>query len=81
MATDQPLNLHANPTPVCPHCGYAMNPDDMSSAPTDSCQTNLFDIAPAEESTSTTCPACDGAYWVKGGYQPTYTTAFAEEEL
>lgn len=74
-------HTHQTPTPVCPHCGYTLDHDDMCDAPTGSCQQNLFDIAPAEETTATECPICDSEFWVKGGYRPHYTTAFAEEEL
>lgn len=80
MATHE-HETYKTPAPVCPHCGHAMTHDDMSAAPTGSCQQNLFDIAPAEEIVPTKCPLCDGGFWVQGGYRPHYTTAFAEEEL
>lgn len=68
------------PLPVCPHCGHAMDYDEMLyGEPT--CREDLFAIAPMEGTTSITCPACDLDYWVRGGYTPHYTTAPAEEML
>ncbi len=66
------------PTPTCPGCGYALDDDDMQSNFADG---DLFAIAPREERASVTCPQCNSAYWVQGGYEPTYTSAFTEEEL
>ncbi len=69
-------NPHNRATPTCPHCGHAQDTDDMLLSKTD-----LFALAPAEESACIVCPACDQEFWVKGGYTPHYTSAFSEEEL
>lgn len=63
-------------TPTCPHCGYAMDDDDMVDADDD-----LFAAAVDEQRLPATCPSCDAQYWLLGGYRPHYTTAFSEEEL
>lgn len=60
----------------CPHCDYRLTDDDMVDATVD-----LFALAPREDETDLKCPSCNLNFWVKGGYQPFYTTAFAEEEL
>ncbi len=68
------------PHPTCPHCGHEMDTDEMLyGAPT--CSEDLFSLAPEEGKTTIECPRCDKEYWVQGGYQPHYTSAFAEEEL
>lgn len=68
------------PTPVCPHCGHAMDTDEMLyGRPT--CEEDLFALAPNEGTAAIECPACDKHFWVQGGYTPHYTTAFSEEEL
>lgn len=66
------------PTPTCPGCGYALDYADMQS---DFADADLFAIAPREERASVTCPQCNITYWVQGRYTPTYTSAFAEEDL
>lgn len=63
-------------TPTCPHCGYAMDVDDMVDMAED-----VFAAAVEEQRLPVTCPSCDAQYWLKGGYSPHYTTAFSEEEL
>lgn len=45
------------------------------------CQTDLWELAPNEETADLKCPVCDLQFWVKGSYRPEYTTAFAEELL
>lgn len=66
--------------PTCPHCGHEMSVDEMNfGAPV--AVTDLWAIAPNEESTTIQCPVCDEMYWVQGGYKPEYTSAFSEEEL
>ena len=68
------------PTPTCPHCAHAMNVDEMIyGEPT--CEADLFALAPEEGRTDIKCPACDEFYWVKGGFKPHYTSAYAEEDL
>jgi len=42
---------------------------------------DLFALAPTEDRASIKCPVCNLEYWVQGGYQPHYTSAFAEELL
>lgn len=64
--------------PTCPACGYALDDHDMSS---DFGATDLWALPLAEEVASIECPQCDAAYWVKGGYTPRYSSAFAEEQL
>lgn len=66
------------PMPTCPGCGYALDHDDMSSGFGDD---DLYALAPDEGTTSVTCPQCDNSYWVRGGYKPTYTSSFDEDEL
>lgn len=68
------------PTPTCPHCGHAMDIEEMQYGPP-TCSEGLFVLAPNEDTAAITCPACDLEYWVKGGYQPHYTSALAEELL
>lgn len=63
-------------TPTCPHCGYAMDYDDMVDTADD-----VFEAAVSEQRLPVTCPSCDAQYWLQGGYSPHYTTAFSEEEL
>lgn len=60
----------------CPHCNHEFDDDDMNDSTID-----LWAIAPSEESAVIQCPACDFDFWVKGGYRPQYSTAFAEEEF
>jgi len=43
--------------------------------------TDLWALAPQEGRAVIECPGCDKEYWVKGGYQAHYTSAFSEEEL
>jgi uncharacterized Zn-finger protein len=61
---------------TCPHCDHEYTSDEMNE-----CQTDLWALAPREETTDLECPACDKTFFVKGSYRPQYTTAFAEEEL
>lgn len=65
-------------TPTCPHCGYAMDSDDMLSTQKG---IDVFAMASREQVEVLTCPSCDKEYWVQGGYEPHYTSAFAEEQL
>lgn len=79
-------DTYQNPMPVCPHCGHALNIDELIAAEViDGSGTgsgdDLFDLAVNEETAAIQCPVCDQQYWIKGGYRPHYTTAFAEEEL
>ena len=69
--------LYHRPYPTCPHCRHTMDIEDMQSC----VDVDLFALAPAEDRTSIKCPACDLEYWVQGGYQPHYTSAFSEELL
>jgi uncharacterized protein with PIN domain len=64
------------PMPTCPHCGYALDSDDMHSQDAD-----LWAAAPKESREIVKCPQCDNEYWIQGGYIPSYTSAFSEEEL
>ena len=73
------FDTHQQPTPTCPHCGHAMDHDDMLS--TVNPGVDLFALAPREDTECITCPSCDQDYWVHGGYRPHYTTAFSQEEL
>ena len=67
------------PQPVCPHCGHAMNTDEMLyGKPT--CEEDLFGLAPNEGTAAIECPACDKHFWVQGGYAPLHHR-FSEEEL
>lgn len=67
---------HQTQRPTCPHCNHELTADEMTEADTD-----LFALAPTEETAAITCPICDKDYWVKGGYTPHYTSAFVEEEF
>lgn len=69
--------MSAKPTPTCPHCGYAMTTDDMASFD----EVNLFEIAPFEDVVGVDCPSCDKPYWVKGGFTPSYVSAFTEDQV
>lgn len=74
-----PVNTQQQTTPTCPHCGHALHYDEMQTS--DVTDADLFALA-AEEGTATICcPVCDTEYWVKGGYQPHYTSSAAEEDL
>lgn len=76
MTTDH-LDTFEQPRPVCPHCGRPLSMDDMLEAK----GVDLFALATAEGREAITCPSCGDEFWVKGGYTPHYTTAFAEEDL
>jgi hypothetical protein len=69
-------NCERTPTPVCPGCGYTLTTDDMLDSKHD-----LFALAPNETREAIKCPSCDAEFWVQGGYQPHYTSSFAEEDL
>lgn len=72
------MSVHDNTTtPKCPHCGHEMTHDEMYYGG----DVDLFALAPQEDSTVIECPVCDKQYWVKGGYVPQYTSAFAEEDM
>lgn len=71
-------DTYQQPSPTCPGCGYALDSDDMNS---DFADDDLWGLAPDEETTSVTCPQCGTSYWVKGGYKPTYTSSFDENDL
>lgn len=64
------------PRPTCPHCGHALDDDEMQTQPAD-----LWALAPNEARECIECPRCDKEYWVQGGYVPTYTSAFVEDEF
>lgn len=67
------------PLPTCPHCGYALDHDDMASG--FGSMNDLYAIAPQEETAVIHCPQCDQEYAVRGGYKPHYTSAFSLDEL
>lgn len=80
MAENSRHDTDHRPYPTCPHCGHMMDADEMSyGRPT--CDTDLWALAPGEDRAVIECPACDKQYWVQGGYQPHYTSAFSEEDL
>lgn len=64
------------PVVTCPHCDHEFTSDEMNESDVD-----LWALAPNEETTPLQCPACDSDFFVKGGYKPLYSTAFAEELL
>lgn len=75
-----PFDTSERPTPTCPHCGHAMNIEEMGyGKPT--CAEDLFALAPSEDAAVIECPVCDKHYWVRGGYTPHYTSALSEDEL
>lgn len=74
------ISYFRQPTPTCPHCYHEMDMDEMRYGKPTS-EADLFALAPEEGRTVIECPACDKQYWVKGGFIPHYTSAFAEEEL
>ena len=78
MSEGKEYSTHEQDRPTCPHCGYALNDDDMGSG---FCEISLWNMAPQEDTATVTCPQCDKEYWVRGGYRPHYTSAFAEELL
>lgn len=61
---------------TCPHCDHVYSLDEMNE-----CQTDLWALASREETVDLECPVCDQVFFVRGGYQPHYTTAIAEELL
>lgn len=61
---------------TCPHCDHEYTSDEMNE-----CHTDLWALAPNENTVDVQCPVCDLSFWVKGSYRPEYTTAFAEEML
>lgn len=65
-------------TPTCPHCGYALDYEDMQSGFSD---VDLFALAPNEDTAVVMCPNCDSEYAVRGGYKPFYVSALSEDEL
>lgn len=65
-------------SPTCPHCGYALDEEDMFS---NFSKSDLFDLPSSEEQAEVNCPQCDMSYWVQGGYRPHYTSAFDKEML
>lgn len=62
------------PTPVCPHCSYVLDDEDMYAL-------KLFALAPQEDDEDVKCPACEKEFAVRGGYTAHYTTAYSIEEL
>lgn len=74
---DQQFSTHEQIRPVCPHCGYMIDELDMP----DIADFDIYALAPEEDTNVIECPQCDKEYWVRGGYNPHYTTAFAEEQL
>ena len=62
--------------PTCPHCNHEMDDDEMLADPAE-----LFAAAPDESQHEITCPACDQAFHLRGGYTPFYTTAIDEDDL
>lgn len=66
------------PKPTCPHCGYALDTEDMNSGFSEA---DLWAAAPDEMTATIKCPSCDQEYAVRGGYVPHYTSAFSEDEL
>lgn len=65
---------------ICPHCQHNFTSDEMCEFATEE-GTFLYDLAHREDVESMECPVCDKSFWVRGGWHPTFTTAFAEEEL
>lgn len=61
---------------TCPNCNHEYTTDDMLD-----CKTDLYALAPNEETAVIECPVCDSQFAVKGGYRPHYSTALAEELL
>ena len=68
------------PRPTCPHCGHELDVDEMGYGAS-VCENDLWALAPNEGRSVVVCPVCDKQYWVQGGYQPHYTSAFSEEDL
>lgn len=66
--------------PICPHCEYEFNADEMVEHHTQD-DTMLYTLAHDEGIDSIECPQCDQVFWVEGSWQPTFTTALAEEDL
>lgn len=60
----------------CPHCNYKYTDDDMMKSHTD-----LWAICPHEETVEENCVACNEAFWIQGGYKPTYEIYKTEEEV
>lgn len=66
--------LITTPFVLCPHCSHQYTDDEMRE-----CEIDLLDIAIQEATAVLECPICDKEFFVKGGFQPQYTTAFAKE--
>lgn len=77
LAADKKFDTREQRRPVCPHCGYMLDELDMPGI-TDY---DIYALAAEEDTNVIECPQCDKEYWVRGGYNPHYTTAFAEEQL
>lgn len=63
-------DIFQQPTPVCPHCGHALDTDEMLE-----CREDLFALAPAEGETEVTCPVCDLEYAILACNSPATLTA------
>lgn len=75
-------SAHEQPTPTCPHCGYAMDAEDMlSGLRYRTGGIDLFALAPKEETAEVKCPRCGESYAVQGSYTPHYTSAISEDDL
>ena len=65
------------PTPVCPHCGHVYTTDDILQDDL----VDIYGIAHCEGIAAIECPICDQEFVIKGGWKPTFSSAFAEELL
>lgn len=68
--------MFEKPAVTCPHCEHNFTHDEMNE-----CSTDLWALAPREETAAIECPICDQEFFVQGSYKPLYTTAIAEELL
>lgn len=65
------------PTPICPHCSHVYTIDEILQDDL----VDIYGIAHAEGLAVIECPVCDQEFFVKGGYNPHFSTAVAEELL
>jgi len=68
--------FYQQPTPTCPHCGYAMTDDDMVIEP----EHDLVELAINGDKTTIWCLSCGQQYALQGGYYPRYTSDFCAED-
>ncbi len=67
---------HKTAAVTCPHCNHVFTDDDCHR-----CDTDIWALAPDEETAELQCPSCQQQFWVQGGFRPQYTTAISKDDL